>query len=453
MAAGTSRPRCCSMAQSSSPAGRGTRSAELYDPRTGPGPRPGRWRGRPLAGHGLADAGWVRGRRGRRQTAHLRNCTTRQADMDAVANLGGGPPLPHGDTPSRWQVLVTGGSGSAVATPSPPPSYTALASGTDVPTTGPPSVDPEEETMLRAIARTPPRSLSGHAIGLAILCAVQAACVPPSAVSPSAPSSTTAVAEPTSTPQPATAVPSASRPSAPTQVDEPWIAYQWVQGGGGGIYLVVPMGRTRTRCSRMPSTTPSIPTGRRMAPGSPSTPKPVEATRFGSSTRTGPTPRRSCHGAPTARSVVVKSRSRPFRRTVQARVRPVQARRERSGGGRHRSPGRRQRRSAGLVHGTIEDGPELSALVLRWAVHRVRDTRYPDTQINPGTATGSAIAVIDVTGEGAEPVELTDWSMYATYPDWRPGSDEILFSTYDLGEFSRRTSRRTCTPSSPMAPV
>ena len=62
-------------------------------------------------------------------------------------------------------------------------------------------------------------------------------------------------------------------------------------------------------------------------------------------------------------------------------------------------------------------------------------TRYPDTQINIGTATGSAIAVIDVTGEGAEPVILTDWSMYATYPDWRPRSDEILFSTYDLGEF------------------
>ena len=62
-------------------------------------------------------------------------------------------------------------------------------------------------------------------------------------------------------------------------------------------------------------------------------------------------------------------------------------------------------------------------------------TQYPDTQISTGTATGSAIAVIDVTGEGAEPVVLTDWSMYATYPDWRPGSDEILFSTYDLNEF------------------
>jgi Tol biopolymer transport system component len=63
-------------------------------------------------------------------------------------------------------------------------------------------------------------------------------------------------------------------------------------------------------------------------------------------------------------------------------------------------------------------------------------TRYPDTQLNPGTATGSAIAVIDVTGEGAKPLVLTDWSMYATYPDWRPGSDQIVFSTYDLNEFS-----------------
>jgi Tol biopolymer transport system component len=63
-------------------------------------------------------------------------------------------------------------------------------------------------------------------------------------------------------------------------------------------------------------------------------------------------------------------------------------------------------------------------------------TRYPDTQLNPGTATGSAIAVIDVTGEAAKPLVLTDWSMYATYPDWRPGSDQIVFSTYDLNEFS-----------------
>jgi Tol biopolymer transport system component len=62
-------------------------------------------------------------------------------------------------------------------------------------------------------------------------------------------------------------------------------------------------------------------------------------------------------------------------------------------------------------------------------------TRYPDTQVETGTATGSAIGVIDATGDIAQPIVLTDWSMYATYPDWRPGSDEILFSTHDLEEF------------------
>jgi Tol biopolymer transport system component len=62
-------------------------------------------------------------------------------------------------------------------------------------------------------------------------------------------------------------------------------------------------------------------------------------------------------------------------------------------------------------------------------------TRYPDTQINPGTATRSAIATISVTEEGAKPVVLTDWSMFANYPDWRPGFNEVVFSTYGLGEF------------------
>jgi Tol biopolymer transport system component len=62
-------------------------------------------------------------------------------------------------------------------------------------------------------------------------------------------------------------------------------------------------------------------------------------------------------------------------------------------------------------------------------------TRYPDTQIIIGTPTGSAIAVISFIEEGAKPVVLTDWSMFASYPDWRPGSNEIVFSTYSLGVF------------------
>ena len=62
-------------------------------------------------------------------------------------------------------------------------------------------------------------------------------------------------------------------------------------------------------------------------------------------------------------------------------------------------------------------------------------TRYPDRSITSGSATGSAIAVIDAVSAAAEPVILTDWSMYATYPDWHPKADEILFTTYDLNEF------------------
>ena len=62
-------------------------------------------------------------------------------------------------------------------------------------------------------------------------------------------------------------------------------------------------------------------------------------------------------------------------------------------------------------------------------------TRYPDRTLASGSATGSAIAVIDAVSEAAEPVILTDWSMYATYPDWHPKADEIVFTTYDLNEF------------------
>jgi Tol biopolymer transport system component len=62
-------------------------------------------------------------------------------------------------------------------------------------------------------------------------------------------------------------------------------------------------------------------------------------------------------------------------------------------------------------------------------------TQYPDTQITTGAPTGSAIAVISVIEQGVKPIVLTEWSMFASYPDWRPGSDEIVFSTYDLTEY------------------
>ena len=126
---------------------------------------------------------------------------------------------------------------------------------------------------------------------------------------------------------------------------EPWIAYQWTRAGGDGIYLVRPDGTDAHELlpdaefnAYHPDWSPDD------QPRSPSTPKPVEATRSGSSTRMGPTPRRSCDEAATARSVAAKlPLTGLVTRRFEARVRPVSTPRERSRGSCHRSPGRRQR--------------------------------------------------------------------------------------------------------------
>jgi Tol biopolymer transport system component len=41
----------------------------------------------------------------------------------------------------------------------------------------------------------------------------------------------------------------------------------------------------------------------------------------------------------------------------------------------------------------------------------------------------SAIAVVDLAHQGAKPKFLTDFAMWATYPDWHPKEDLIVFST------------------------
>jgi Tol biopolymer transport system component len=42
---------------------------------------------------------------------------------------------------------------------------------------------------------------------------------------------------------------------------------------------------------------------------------------------------------------------------------------------------------------------------------------------------GTAIAVIDLTSESPQAQRLTDWDMWATYPDWSPSEDLLVFST------------------------
>lgn len=49
----------------------------------------------------------------------------------------------------------------------------------------------------------------------------------------------------------------------------------------------------------------------------------------------------------------------------------------------------------------------------------------------------SVIWLIDVAASGAEPTALTDPAMFATYPDWHPTEQLILFTTYDLAEFQQ----------------
>lgn len=59
--------------------------------------------------------------------------------------------------------------------------------------------------------------------------------------------------------------------------------------------------------------------------------------------------------------------------------------------------------------------------------------RYPDDKVDSNPVIGEAIAVLDLRAAESEPRFLTEWSMFATYPDWSWDLDQIVFSTYDLG--------------------
>ena len=60
---------------------------------------------------------------------------------------------------------------------------------------------------------------------------------------------------------------------------------------------------------------------------------------------------------------------------------------------------------------------------------------------------GSVIATLDITDPAAEPVLLTDWPMFAAYPDWSWITDTIVFTTYDLGRRDFRALTDMAPPS------
>jgi Tol biopolymer transport system component len=81
-------------------------------------------------------------------------------------------------------------------------------------------------------------------------------------------------------------------------------------------------------------------------------------------------------------------------------------------------------------------GPEY-ARYTRWSPDGksivVELDRYKTRKTDDCTPTGSAIAVVPL-GKRAAAKVLTDWPMIATYPDWNPTDNRIVFSTIDLGD-------------------
>ena len=253
-----------------------------------------------------------------------------------------------------------------------------------------------------------------------------------------APSAANPTERPAITPAPSvsTAAPSASSTTPAMAAGEAWIAYQWVRDVGDGIYVMRPDGTDQREL--LPDATYGTfhpdwsPDGRRIA--------------FDAETGGGNEIWVANADGSDAKTLV--PRSTDCELSCGDVALPAW-----SPDGLSIAFIRFQFSDLGLVSAAIEvqivasgdrrvmfRAPPLTALNYpRWSPDGrslvFEMTRYPDRSITSGSATGSVIAVIDAVSEAAEPVILTDWSMYATYPDWNQKADEIVFTTYDLNEY------------------
>jgi Tol biopolymer transport system component len=73
----------------------------------------------------------------------------------------------------------------------------------------------------------------------------------------------------------------------------------------------------------------------------------------------------------------------------------------------------------------------------RWSpdgTHLVVELQHWSNSGSTGEMTASAIAVVDLTAADPAPMAITDWDSWATYPDWNPKDDLIVFSTRQWSE-------------------
>ena len=101
----------------------------------------------------------------------------------------------------------------------------------------------------------------------------------------------------------------------------------------------------------------------------------------------------------------------------------------------------------GFLHDVAADTWEVHARTLytppagegtwyvRWAPDGqsivVNSDRYPS--VDSSVVSGGTIAVVDLTESDPVARPLTDYAVFATYPDWSPDGSRIVFTTHDLG--------------------